>query len=423
MQIPGIDGLEFQDRDFSWLGRACDYRDVRSIFFTATVTSRRVNGIPVGKSYDAKLQVHFAAGSMTIEPQKGWFGRLGASGMEALQRAHAVLSDMTFTHRVENYERQVAERGFFNFNGAQFHAQGHIFRDGKQIGSVRDGGTSFRLDPFILFIGKKKSLAENIISAFVSRDFQVDLTTDKDCMLYMLKSLYGITWQDAPVRQKRVDRQQLFYETVVRLGAMLAMIDGHADPRELGQLKRFFRIDSDSIPDAARIFNEQLHRKSSLQDVLGVFAREFSDASELKESFLLGMLLVALADGTLDPREFDLIQRTASYLNLDVAAFARIMAAAGVDAGSFSGGNERHENRRESTTRAPGRDRLTHRRILGVDLAASREEIRVAYKALVLRHHPDILRGQGMPEAEIARSEAILVQVNLAYEALMASAV
>lgn len=421
MRIDGIEGLEFEDRDFRWRGRSVAYSDIEGVSFTATVTRHSVNGIPTGKSYAAELRLHLDGSTIEIEPEKGWFGKLKEEGMIALQRASEVFSELSFTGRVEIYERQVAERGFFNFNGVQFHKDGHLFRDGREVGSVRDESTGFFLEPFTLILTKKKkSLGDRLRSALSNSDIRIDLTRDRDCLLYMLKKLYGVAWKNSPVREKRVDRQRLFYETVVRFGAMLAMIDGNADPSELSQLKRFFCLDTEKLPSAARIFNEEISRRSTLSEVLGGFAKEFKEAEELKESFLLGMLSVALADRVFDQREFDLIRRAAAFLGLDEGGFLRILAAAGIHRtadDSGAAGKESHADR-------PGfaKGRSAHLGVLGLSDTANSEEIGRAYRALVRRYHPDVLRGQGLPEDEISKASAILVQINLAYEALSATA-
>lgn len=415
MKIAGIAELEFNDRTFAWKAKEYAYNDVTALTFSATVTSRSVNGIPTGKSYDAKLRVHLPREILAIEPAKGWLGKLKADGFEALQRANSVFAELTFNARLANYEGQVEKRNFFNFNGTQFHRDGQVFVQGREIGNLRSGDIVLSLAPFTLTIKRKTSGFGARVAAIFSKDDTVDLSTDRDCMIYMLKNLYGVGWKGERIREKRVDRERVFYEAVVRFGAMLAMADGDADPNELRQLKRFFSIDDAKLPSAARIFNEALHAKASVARILGIFAKEFTDASEIKEAFLVGMLSVALADGVFDRREYELIQSAARYLGLSTAAFDRILATAGLSGSDFGSGRT-NEKQRQSTSQSP---RLIRLRLLGLVEGAEQHAIGVAYRTLVKRYHPDVLRGQGMPQAEIAKAEAILVQINLAYEWLM----
>ena len=60
--------------------------------------------------------------------------------------------------------------------------------------------------------------------------------------------------------------------------------------------------------------------------------------------------------------------------------------------------------------------------MLGLTPGANPEEIQRAYRALVRRYHPDVLRGQGMPDDEIEKASQVLAQINIAYEALLRAA-
>jgi DnaJ like chaperone protein len=420
MKIQGIDSLEFLDRSFRWNNRDYVYDQVTAVSFTATVTSHRVNGIPTGKSYSAQLSFNSGSQWINIEPTKGWFGKLTSEGMEALQKANSILGQLTFTSRVSTYETQFERAGFFDFGGIQFRKDKHVFKSGKEVGIIFEDLTP-KLGPFQLTLEQKLTgFGQRLASIFASKDITVDLTTNRDCLLYMLNHVHRISWPKEFIPEKRVDREKLFYETVVRFGAMLAKVDGNADSSELMQLKRFFSLDDTKLLGAARVFNEALEASLTIESVLGPFADEFEDSAELKESFLVGMLSVALADGVFDPREFALIQQAIHRLSLSQSAFERILAAAGLSdrdgQGSSSSGFDPLKSKPSNS------HRVMKLRILGLEDGADRAAISTAYRLLVRRYHPDVLRGQGMPQDEISKAESILVQVNLAYEVLMRDA-
>ncbi len=422
MKIDGIEGLEFLDRTFVWSGTEYTYSMVTGISFTATVTSHRVNGIPTGKSYDAQLDVRMPSGAIRIIPKKGWFGALKEAGMEALQHAASAFRQLTFIYRIAPYEAQYAKAGFFDFGGFQFHKDCHVYQAGRQVGRL-SGDLTPKLAPFQLTLDReKKGFGARLAAAFVSNNIAIDLTTNRDCMLYMLRLVYGYNWPNEFIPEKRVDREHLFYETVVRFGAMLAKADGDADPRELMQLKRFFSIDDTKVPGAARIFNEALGATLTIDFALGGFAKEFHDSPELKETFLFGMLSVALADGVFHPSEFDLIRKASLRLGLALSAFERILATSGLSGTGFGSSSDSGSSDRGKAESRPPFARTVRLTVLGLKVDASREEISAAYRALVRRYHPDVLMGQGMPRDEIAKAEAILVQINLAYEGLMEDA-
>lgn len=424
LKIDGISRLDLDDTQFRVNNDSFNYESIESISFTATVTRHSVNFIPTGKTYEASLTLKIAGRWITIEPDKGWLGRLRKGGFEAIQRAYGALAAISFTQRVERHEAHLADRGFFDIAGFQFHRDGHVFENGRELCSLRDPNVSLHLAPFELTLRRKsRSMADRFRSAFSgSKETRIPLTTDRDCALYMLKSVFGITFPGSPAPEKQVDRRKVFYHAVLRFGACLAKADGVADPAELAQLKRFFHLDDQHIAGAARIFNEALATPTRLPDILGAFAAEFRDATEVKEGFLLGMLSVAVTDGDFHPYEYALIKEAAAFLGLPPASFTRIMLSAGLDPEGFATGDGGSRRNADDGRRPPPSGRAVHLRVLGLTTGANPEEIQRAYRALVRRYHPDVLRGQGMPDDEIEKASQVLAQINIAYEALLRAA-
>jgi DnaJ like chaperone protein len=420
MQIQGVSRLTLEDDHFVYNGIVHAYRNIESIRFVGTITSHTVNGIPSGTTYTADLDLILTDGrKLDILPDTKFLRGLRKQGMDGIQRASETLSEISFTTRIQRFEDQMARRDFFSYGEYQFHRSGEVFKSGRRLFGVWDKGITARLKPFEINFETAKSFGERLAAAFVSRDLTLDISTDRDCLLYMLKTYLKLSWTGERIREKRVDRRALFYEAVLRFGAVIAMADGSAEPNELMQLKRFFKITQEDFPDAPRIFNEQLARRESVSGVLRGFATEFSNAPELKESFLVGMFSVALANGELHAGELRLIREAAAALGLDAAALARVMAAAGLedDPGGARGARANEGWRRGHSKSGTGA-RAWHLRILGLGSAASQAEITQAYRAMVRRYHPDVLRGQGLPDDEIAKAQAILVRINSAYEAL-----
>ena len=420
MMIDDIEELEFRDNDFRYRKKLYAYKKIVSIYFKATITQLQYSGIPAGKTYSAKLHLKLNDRStLEIQPRKGFLGKMKKAGMEALQYANAILSEMSFNFRIAGYEQQVSKNGFFEYGAYQFHKSGYLYKNGKEIYKLTNHDISISLIPFAMIISvKKKSLGARLASMLLEKDEVIDISTDYDCIIYMMNSLYQVSWDDTPIRQKRVDRQELFYVTVLRFGAMLAIADGSADPDELAQLKNFFQIDKDKIANAAKIFNEQLYKKDTVSNVLSDFAREFDDANELKESFLLGMISVAYADGKFDKNEYTLLVEAARILDMDEATLARIAAVTGVYI-SFDSRDDPFDEEKKNKHTQYSSEREHHLKILGLDKDATLSEIKIAYRILVKKYHPDLLSGQGMPESEIEKANQILKKINQAYKELL----
>ena len=54
--------------------------------------------------------------------------------------------------------------------------------------------------------------------------------------------------------------------------------------------------------------------------------------------------------------------------------------------------------------------------VLGCSVSASNEEVRRAYRAQAKKHHPDLLRAQGLPEEMVARANEEMSRINAAWD-------
>lgn len=418
MHIEGLSSVDFRDEKLVVDGYHIPYGSIESLRFTATVTQHSVNGIPSGKSYEVDFALRCNGAWTPIKPDRRMLGGMRKSTFEGMQKAYGILAHITFTQRVERYEQEMERVSFFSIGRHQIDREGHVFESGRQVASLRDTEARRTLEPFALnIIFPKPSFRERLRGKTSPRDIVIPLNVDKDCAIYMLDHFLGLRWKGNPPPEKQVDRQKLFYETAIRFGALMSCADGSSDPSELMELKRFFHLSEANIPNAAGLFNETLARKPSPESILKPFASEFSDAVEAKEGFLLGMVAIALADNFLHDAEIALIQKASAILGIQRIALERVVRSAGIDPSLFFPEDKKahDKSRRGATSNA-------HLRTLGLQDGASAEEIQAAHRELVRRYHPDVLRGQGIPDQEVARCEAILAQINAAYDALRAPA-
>ena len=404
MKVDGATNFELLDDCFVYKGKSFKYSDIRSIRFNATVTKHSVNFIPTGKSYDGTLEINLRSSTtVSIRPDTNWVGGMRERGLNALHQIKEILSDITFNQRLDAFEEEVKNKGFFSYGRYQFHRNGDLFRDRVYQFNLKDPSVTLGLSIFELHVNRKRTGLGRAIKLVAGDDENINIEQDRDCFLYMMKHHIGFTWKNEIVRDRSIDKRRIFYEAVIKIGAIMATADGEVDSEEISQLKRFFKIDSDSFPDAAQILNEALRSRPSVEAVINPFKEAFNDAPQVCESFLVGMLSVALADGVLHDGELSILRRVSALLGISDVEFKRIFASVGVDIS-------------DSAKSSSERDRLLA--VLGLGAKASYADVLSAWRALVRRYHPDILRGQCLPEDEIRHAERLLAEINVAHEKL-----
>lgn len=411
MQIDGVTDFKFEDTGGVWQGRFLPYKNIIAVSWLATITQNSINGIPTGKSYQASLYVYLNTGEgVAITGDGGLLGGLGKKGFEGLASVAEVLSELTFAYRVERYEKAVREKKFFQYGDYQFHSSGELFYKGIEKLSLISRQTKFLLENVfdLKIVPERKN--KSVLGWFEDTSVKLVLQTNRDCILYMLRKMYGISFPDVQLREKRYPPRETFYEAVVRFGALLAAADGKADAVELSRLKQYFSISSDSFPEAAKYYNEQLQNRESAEIILDVFSKCFYEADELKETFLFGMAEVAVSDGVAHPKEIELLWEAVKILSIPHEVAVRILESVGIGVSANSDRNFHAESGIMTRYRCFA--------VLGLKDGASSDEIKSAYRDLVRRYHPDVLRSQNLPDEEIQRLGILMRRINEAYSLL-----
>ena len=158
---------------------------------------------------------------------------------------------------------------------------------------------------------------------------------------------------------------------------------------ELDFIKQFFvrQFGVEHAKERILLLREILKQDYSLQDVCSQIKRNLDAASKLQLIHLLFGL--SGADGEVHPKEVEIIEDIANYLGIGQRDFDSIKAMFAKD-----------------TTSAY--------KILEVDPTATNEEIKKAYRAMAVKHHPDKVHHLG-PDFQKAAQEKFKT-INEAYE-------
>ncbi len=193
-------------------------------------------------------------------------------------------------------------------------------------------------------------------------------------------------------------RDQLFAISVVVLSAKLAKCDGPVTRAEIDGFRRMFRIPPQSVRDIGRLFDQARESTEGFAGYADELGLAFADNRGLLEDVLTALFGVARADGPVNRRELEFLQRVHQGFALDDRSWKRVA----------SGGNRfaQHQQEGEADPYA----------VLGVARHASAAELRAAWKALMRANHPDTLAARGVPPEFIARASDKVAGINAAWD-------
>ena len=190
-------------------------------------------------------------------------------------------------------------------------------------------------------------------------------------------------------------RDQLFALGVVVLSAKLAKCDGAVSREEIDAFKRQFRIPPESVRDVGRMFDRARDSSEGFEAYATQLGDAFADTPGVLEDVLSALFAIARADGEINGREAEFLQRVHRRFNLGPLAWDRARGAA-------------PRFRPEPTDDAYS--------VLGVPRSATDEDVRAAWKTLVRANHPDSLASRGVPAEFIASATDKVAGINAAWD-------
>lgn len=200
------------------------------------------------------------------------------------------------------------------------------------------------------------------------------------------------------------ERSMTFCASAAAMLAKLAKADGCVTQREITAVEAAFsRLGFDA---ATRDYAIVAFRKAKDDaHTIYEYAMEFNEAIgsvEVRELFYGLLWDIACSDGSATREELEILQR--------------MTVALGIKSRWFDFYAKRHNSgcgRRGAT--GGGNELMTAYATLGVSATASGEEIKVAYRELAKKNHPDLLRSQGLPDEMVVQATERMKRINDAW--------
>jgi DnaJ like chaperone protein len=202
-------------------------------------------------------------------------------------------------------------------------------------------------------------------------------------------------------------RQQVFLETVFILMGKLAKADGHISQHEIDHVEDFIKkagMTSEHRQEAIRLFKQGAEKGFDTKDTIDRFMDACGQTLHLRQTLLMYLTVIGLADGKLDNAERHVLENIASQIGYSKAEFNRILDSV-LNQAQFAS----HQN-------DPKTALADAYKALGVSEQNTDQQIKRAYRKLMSEHHPDKLMGQGVPEDMIKVATEKAKEIQLAYD-------
>lgn len=181
---------------FSYKGRTYSTNDILHIGFYRAITTHKVNFIETGKTEQINIYLTMSYGqevSISVDEQGIFFRKNKSAQIKTIAEFYSYLSYVTFDRRLEFYESQIKQNGYFVYDGCLFYPHKKIVFHGNDFDLL---STSFlRSYGYIEMRKKNFGVLDKIKrEVSISKIPQFSTITDSDVIFHLLEKYFSLQW-------------------------------------------------------------------------------------------------------------------------------------------------------------------------------------------------------------------------------------
>ena len=208
-----------------------------------------------------------------------------------------------------------------------------------------------------------------------------------------------------------------FFRAAFQVMGHVAKADGRVSEQEIQAARAVMselRLTPDQVQVAIACFTQGKSAQFALSMALDGLYSACGGRPDLMRAFVEIQMRAALMGNDLQPTARAVLQNIATRLGLGAIEFAHIEAVLRMRRGSYAGGHGGGPAMDEESRLAQAY------KVLESTPQNSKEELSLAYRRQLSRHHPDKLKANGLPESMIEHAKQRTQQIIEAWELVRA---